>query len=58
MKERFGAKDPRSQSLNIFCYTAGSKLTTQQPLNNIVRVTLEGLVAVLGGVQDFSNVFP
>lgn len=51
MKERFGAKDPRSQSLRIFGYTTGSKLTTQQPLINIVRVTLEALAAVLGGVQ-------
>ncbi len=51
MKERFGAKDPRSQSLRIFCFTAGSPLTIQQPLNNIVRVTLEALGAVLGGVQ-------
>jgi methylmalonyl-CoA mutase N-terminal domain/subunit len=51
MKERFEAKDPRSQSLRIFCFTAGSNLTIQQPLNNIVRVTLEALGAVLGGVQ-------
>jgi len=51
MKERFGAKDPMSQSLRIFCFTAGSPLTIQQPLNNIVRVTLEALGAVLGGVQ-------
>jgi methylmalonyl-CoA mutase N-terminal domain/subunit len=39
MKERFEAKDPRSQSLRIFCFTTGSNLTIQQPLNNIVRVT-------------------
>jgi methylmalonyl-CoA mutase N-terminal domain/subunit len=51
MKERFGAKDSRSQSLRIFCFTAGSHLTVQQPLNNIVRVTLEALGGVLGGVQ-------
>jgi len=51
MKERFGAQDQRSMSLRIFCYTAGSKLTTQQPLNNIARVTLEALAAILGGVQ-------
>lgn len=51
MNNRFGAKEPESQSLRIFCFTAGSNLTTQQPLNNIVRVTLEALGAVLGGVQ-------
>jgi methylmalonyl-CoA mutase N-terminal domain/subunit len=51
IEKRFGTKAPRSLSLRIFCYTAGSKLTTQQPLNNIARVTLEALAAVLGGVQ-------
>jgi methylmalonyl-CoA mutase N-terminal domain/subunit len=51
LKERYGAKDPRSLALRIFCYTAGSSLTSQQPLNNIIRVTLESLAAVLGGVQ-------
>ena len=51
MNNRFGAKEPESQSLRIFCFTAGSNLTTQQPLNNIVRVTLEALGAALGGVQ-------
>jgi methylmalonyl-CoA mutase N-terminal domain/subunit len=55
MKDRFGANDPRSQSLRIFCFTAGSPLTLQQPLNNIVRVTLEALGAVLGGVQIMAS---
>ncbi len=55
MKERFGAREPRSQSLRIFAYTMGSKLTTEQPLNNIARVTLEALAAVLGGVQTLAT---
>lgn len=50
-KERFGAKDPRSQMLRIFAFTAGSSLTAQQPLNNAVRTAIESLAAVLGGVQ-------
>lgn len=49
--ERFGARDPRSQALRIFAFTAGSSLTAQQPLNNAVRTALESLAAVLGGVQ-------
>jgi methylmalonyl-CoA mutase N-terminal domain/subunit len=51
MKERFGAKDPRSLKANISLYTAGSTLTAQQPMNNIVRVTAAAMAAVLGGVQ-------
>ena len=51
MKERFGARDPRSVGLRIFSYTAGSALTAQQPLNNIIRVALEAAASVLGGVQ-------
>ena len=51
MKERFGAQNIRSLSLRIFCYTLGSNLVAQQPLNNIARVTLEALAAVLGGAQ-------
>ncbi len=51
MKERFGAKDPRSLKAKISLYTAGSILTAQQPLNNIVRVTAAAMAAVLGGVQ-------
>lgn len=51
MKERFNAKDPRSLKAKISLYTAGSTLTAQQPMNNIVRVTGAALAAVLGGVQ-------
>jgi len=51
MRERFGAKDPRSQALQIFAFTAGSSLQAQQPLNNAVRTAIESLAAVLGGVQ-------
>jgi len=51
LKERFGAKDPRSCAIRLVCYTAGSPLTNQQPLNNIMRVTLESLAAVLSGVN-------
>lgn len=46
-----GAKDPRSQALSIFAFTAGSNLTAQQPANNIARVAYAALAAVLGGCQ-------
>src|SRR5512146_2880735 len=52
MKERFGAKDPRSWMLRFHTQTAGSMLTAQQPENNVVRVTLQALAAVLGGTQS------
>jgi methylmalonyl-CoA mutase N-terminal domain/subunit len=52
MKERFGAKDPRSCALRCHVQTAGSTLTAQQPLVNVVRVTLQALAAVLGGTQS------
>jgi methylmalonyl-CoA mutase N-terminal domain/subunit len=52
MRERFGAKDPRSTMLRFHAQTAGSMLTAQQPMNNIVRVTLQALAAVLGGCQS------
>ena len=52
VKERFGAKDPKSMLLRFHTQTAGSTLTAQQPLNNIVRVTLQALAAVLGGTQS------
>ncbi|GBD12410.1 Methylmalonyl-CoA mutase [bacterium HR24] len=52
MKERFGAKDPRSQMLRFHTQTGGATLTAQQPLNNVVRVTLQALAAVLGGTQS------
>ena len=51
MKERFGAEDPGSLKAKINLYTAGSTLTAQQPMNNVVRVTAAALAAVLGGVQ-------
>jgi methylmalonyl-CoA mutase N-terminal domain/subunit len=52
VKERFKAKDPRSMMLRFHTQTAGSMLTAQQPDNNIVRVTLQALAAVLGGTQS------
>jgi len=52
MKERFGAKDPRSQMLRFHTQTAGCTLTAQQPDNNIMRVTIQALAAVLGGTQS------
>ena len=52
MKERFGAKDPKSQMLRFHTQTAGSTLTAQQPDNNIMRVTIQALAAVLGGTQS------
>jgi methylmalonyl-CoA mutase N-terminal domain/subunit len=51
MGGRFHAKNPDSRALRIFAFSAGSNLTAQQPLVNIVRVTLNALAAVLGGVQ-------
>jgi methylmalonyl-CoA mutase, N-terminal domain len=52
MTERFGAKDERSKLLRFHTQTGGSTLTAQQPENNIVRVTLQALAAVLGGTQS------
>jgi len=52
MKERFGAQNPRSMMLRYHVQTDGFTLTEQQPLNNIVRVTLQALAAVLGGCQS------
>ncbi len=52
MRERFGAKDPRSWMLRFHTQTAGSMLTAQQVENNIVRVTVQALAAVLGGTQS------
>ncbi|HHY93095.1 MAG TPA: methylmalonyl-CoA mutase, partial [Firmicutes bacterium] len=52
MKERFGAKNPRSLMLRFHTQTAGCALTAQQPDNNIIRVTLQALAAVLGGTQS------
>ncbi|MFN0063596.1 MAG: methylmalonyl-CoA mutase [Myxococcaceae bacterium] len=52
LKERFSAKDPRSMMLRFHAQTAGSTLTAQQPENNVVRVALQALAAVLGGTQS------
>ena len=52
MKERFGAKDPRSMILRFHTQTAGCTLTAQQPPNNIVRVAFQAMSAVLGGTQS------
>jgi methylmalonyl-CoA mutase N-terminal domain/subunit len=51
LREEYGAADPRSQQLRIFAFTAGSSLTAQQPLNNVVRASLEATAAALAGVQ-------
>lgn len=52
MRERFGAKNPRSWALRFHTQTGGSTLTAQQPDNNVVRVALQALAAVLGGTQS------
>jgi methylmalonyl-CoA mutase N-terminal domain/subunit len=52
MRERFKARDPRSCMLRFHAQTAGSMLTAQQPENNVVRVTVQALAAVLGGCQS------
>lgn len=52
MRERFGAQDYRSWRLRFHTQTAGSTLTAQQPMNNVTRVTLQALAAVLGGTQS------
>ncbi len=52
MKEKFGSKNPRSWMLRFHSQTAGSTLTAQQPQNNVARVTLQALAAVLGGAQS------
>jgi len=52
MRERFGARDPRSMMLRFHAQTAGSSLTAQQPENNLVRVAIQALAAVLGGCQS------
>jgi len=52
MRDRFGAKTDRARALRFHCQTAGMTLTAQQPLNNIARVTVQTLAAVLGGCQS------
>ncbi len=52
MRERFGAKDPKSWMLRFHTQTGGSTLTAQQPENNVVRVAIQAMAAVLGGTQS------
>lgn len=51
LRDTYGAQDPRSQQLRIFAFTAGSTLTAQQPMNNVVRASVEATTAALAGVQ-------
>ena len=55
MRERYGAQNPETMKLKIFAYTLGVNLVAQQPLNNIARVAIETLAAVLGGVQTIAT---
>jgi methylmalonyl-CoA mutase N-terminal domain/subunit len=52
MRDRFGARDPRSQMLRFHAQTAGSTLTATEPLNNVTRTAIEALAALLGGAQS------
>jgi methylmalonyl-CoA mutase N-terminal domain/subunit len=52
MREKYGAKDPRSWKMRFHCQTAGVSLTAQQPYNNVVRVAYQAMAAVLGGTQS------
>jgi methylmalonyl-CoA mutase, N-terminal domain len=52
MRDRYGAKDPRSWKMRFHCQTAGVTLTAQQPHNNVARVAYQALAAVLGGTQS------
>ena len=52
LKDRYGAKDPRSWKMRFHCQTAGVSLTAQQPMNNVVRVAYQALAAVLSGAQS------
>jgi methylmalonyl-CoA mutase N-terminal domain/subunit len=52
MRDRFGARDPRSMQLRTHAQTAGVSLTAQQPYNNVVRTALQALAAILGGTQS------
>ncbi len=51
-RDEFGCRDPRSQTLRFHAQTAGSALTAQEPDNNVIRVTLQALAAILGGTQS------
>jgi len=52
MKERYGARNPRSWMMRFHCQTAGVSLTAQQPMNNVVRVAYQAMAAVLAGAQS------
>jgi methylmalonyl-CoA mutase N-terminal domain/subunit len=52
MRERFGAKNPKSWMLRTHAQTAGASLTAQQPINNVVRVAIQALAAIMGGTQS------
>ncbi len=54
LKERYGAKDPRSMMLRTHTQTGGSTLVAQQPENNIIRATAQAMAAVIGGVQSLA----
>lgn len=55
MREKYGAQNPEAMKLKIFAFTLGGNLVAQQPLNNITRVAIETLAAVLGGVQTIAT---
>jgi methylmalonyl-CoA mutase N-terminal domain/subunit len=55
MREKYGAQNPEAMKLKIFAYTLGGNLVAQQPLNNIARVAIETLAAVLGGAQTIAT---
>lgn len=55
LRDKFGSRDPEVQKLKIFNWCGGSSLTTQQPLNNVVRVSIQALAAALGGVQTMAT---
>lgn len=55
MRDRYGAQNPEAMKLKIFAYTLGGNLVAQQPLNNVARVAIETLAAVLGGVQTIAT---
>lgn len=55
MKERYHVEDDEPQRLKIFAYTNGSALTAEQPLNNIIRVTIETMAAIAGGIQTLAT---
>jgi len=54
MKERYGATIPKAQMLRVHVHTAGSVLTAQQPLNNVVRITWQAMSAVMAGIQSMA----